>query len=224
MKKILFLIILFSICFSSNGFALYVDVSAGKWNHTFYNVDKNGDGNYDNDPNYNDTYSPAGNFNLEFKVDENSPTYYSSYGFCVDITVLAGSGSALINNITTDSFKKSAWVLENFWSTGNTGTQNAGIQLAIWDLIYAPTATGFDPFVPLNTHNSGLAAFNEYTAIIAEFNAKYPANGFDASKYIIVNFDDKQDMITTNPVPEPATMALFGIGLLGIALVGRKRS
>jgi hypothetical protein len=32
-----------------------------------------------------------------------------------------------------------------------------------------------------------------------------------------------QDQLVAAPVPEPATMLLMGIGLLGLGVVGRKR-
>lgn len=45
----------------------------------------------------------------------------------------------------------------------------------------------------------------------------------------IVQFGDNQDVLIagtggTNPVPEPTTMALLGIGLIGLVAVGRKKA
>ena len=59
-----------------------------------------------------------------------------------------------------------------------------------------------------------------YTIRYTWLNDKYaPASGLDANIQITsVFFDD----VNTAPVPEPATMLLFGIGLLGISGLGRK--
>jgi hypothetical protein len=46
---------------------------------------------------------------------------------------------------------------------------------------------------------------------------------FDASGFFVAKIDGHQDQLVAAPVPEPATMLLVGIGLLGLGVVGRKR-
>lgn len=226
MKKLLLISILFLVCLTTNAFAMNVDLTRGNSNHSYIHVDANNDGIYENDAGYNDAYKLAGTFRLEFNNNLITSTPSGAYGFCIDITTNSGSGTAsdIFGLITTESLRKSAWVMENFWNIGNSGAQNAGIQLAIWDFIYGVGANGFDRFEVLDITASGHLSYDEYDKIITEYNDEYPANGFDAVNYRTVDFDTKQDMIIKiAPVPEPATMALFGLGLLGISFVGRKR-
>ena len=48
-------------------------------------------------------------------------------------------------------------------------------------------------------------------------------SAFDASGFWVAKIDGHQDQLVAAPVPEPATMLLMGIGLLGLGAVGRKR-
>lgn len=215
-----------------SAFALQVDVSTGNSQWVYYHFDADGDGTWD-DPNtvydtngrvsYTYDYAYAGSFNLDFRADANSAVYQSTYGFCIDLTVTAGSGTASLEAITTDTLRQAAWILDNFYSSGNTALQNAAIQLAIWDIIYGYAANGTDRFVPWASAADG-DVYDLYNDYITALENNYPVNGFDASDYMILDFDGQQDMITTTPVPEPATFALFVLGMLGISAYSRKRS
>jgi hypothetical protein len=47
-------------------------------------------------------------------------------------------------------------------------------------------------------------------------------DSFDGSGFFVADISG-QDQLVAAPVPEPATMLLMGIGLLGLGVVGRKR-
>jgi hypothetical protein len=226
MKKVMTLLILILLFSITNSYALYVDVSNNNGNNlistVFYD---DGVGAFDANDKKN---LRTGNFKLDFKNSEKE-TYYSTYGFCIELPESYGSGIATINAISSDKFKKAAWVLDNYWTSFDQLIVNAGIQLAVWDIIYNPVAdTEFfvvagDQFAPILPDATGLDQYSFYQGIMTNLVDSY-SNDFDASDYRTIYMDGNQDMITTNPVPEPATMLLFGIGLLGMAGIGRKKT
>ena len=82
--------------------------------------------------------------------------------------------------------------------------------------VLASDTEAFPGFIETDIETDGA-----YTVRYTWLNDKYaPDDGLDANIEITsVFFDDKG----TAPVPEPATMMLFGIGLLGLAGVSRRK-
>jgi len=82
------------------------------------------------------------------------------------------------------------------------------LQLAIWETLYN------DDFDPLG------GASTLYTAMLDSLGQ---IGSFDGTGFRVAMIDGHQDQLVAAPVPEPATMLLMGIGLLGLGAVGRKR-
>lgn len=228
MKRLL-LILLFLIFYTGQSMATYVDVSYynsygdGDWNDT-PDVDENNRffskgkvALYYSITGKPDTFNGSwgGVYNLDFYEQEKGLLLFSSYGFCVDPWSLADDGTASFDGVSsmTNGFK-AAWLMETYFSTANDPWENGALQLAIWvtlyedDFVLNEDFQAGDIFEHLKTYQDGLDDFD--------------FEGYQ-TKYRIVDFDTFQNMIT-NPVPEPATMLLFGIGLLGISAIGRKRN
>jgi len=127
-------------------------------------------------------------------------------------------------------------------------SQGAGLQLAIWETfydLYAPSRGGAaaSPYsLDYGTAYTGTDIFFYNRASVdTDVNVWYDFfiqelvteidNGFaytSSGDYVVTELrherKDVQDLMTVNPVPEPATMLLFGIGLLGITAFGRKKN
>ena len=145
-----------------------------------------------------------------------------TFSYCVDLGAYFSWDTTYSATLQSPggSYLQAAWLVSqfdpltgNYWSsnTYTTTAQNIAmtLQLAIWETLYG------DDFTPvLLTGTSTI-----YQAMIDSIGNN---ESFDGSGFLVAVIDG-QDQLVAAPVPEPATMLLMGIGLLGLGVVGRKR-
>jgi hypothetical protein len=102
---------------------------------------------------------------------------------------------------------------------------SAAFQLAVWAIMFnssnqitstsAFTATDSTPnSTALATANGWLASLNSYSGPLGDYQLTYLSDD---------PYENTQDMVVFTPVPEPGTMALLGLGVLGLAVYGKRR-
>lgn len=184
--------------------------------------------------------------------DVNSVAYCINYGvhagigsdFTAELTdPLSYDDGNYFQSTYATSGQYAVWLMKEF-SVGlgyDPGTLNPGyskcesavaLQLAIWDAIYDFDGTDFDNGV----YGSGSRDVFQYTGsgdvkdlfdyFENELVTRYSL--IDSSDFkgalIEKNNEHYQTLLVYQPVPEPATILLFGFGLLGIGAIGRKRT
>jgi hypothetical protein len=148
-----------------------------------------------------------------------------TWAYCVDLDNYLSDSSAIAYYggvgapITADKFKKASWLLEKNWAPGLSSTQRAALQAAIWEVRY-------DGLFTLG-NNSAITGFDGYYGAYIASLSDSGFTGFIPSNYVYLDLgqipgqvDTVQDLITR--VPEPGTMILFGLGLVGLAGLRRK--
>lgn len=213
MKKYLsFLLVLVFLVFPLSAFATYIG------QHTM-DVDANFNGQYWNNyvTDYNVKANPFGGTTEVFCVEGNANMNgnLSLYDFyTIDNTlVIKGTSGADISTLWINRLKQATWYANWFIQSDQTDADKKKAQVAVWNAI------GFAP----NSANGLLADFNaaddQDDYVSNWLFAVSPANGGES--ITIPEFG--QNYLVAAPVPEPATMLLFGIGLLSIAGISRKK-
>ena len=185
-----------------------------------------------------ETITDAGEFRVYY--NDSSDSYMP--GYCVDLTTPINynqayeiNGTPLPENYTANGLYVE-WLMDySFTFAGNNNYKGAGLQLAIWETLYDlnPLSTE-NPFertrfsygLSLLNNSNAVAGVNGWydhfiSSLTNEINSGF--NYVSSGKYVVADLKVGQDIIT-NPIPEPGTLILLSMGLLGLGAIGRKRT
>lgn len=169
----------------------------------------------------------AGAFALEYRQTSSNP-WVSFLTYCLEPDENLGinsNGTPVSGNLNgsmagTSEYASRASAIAGLWNTWfldslTSATRSAAFQVALWELAYdagSSLATGVFRYTA-----SGAVK----TQALAYLNPSNWNNPIGATPGVILRTGN-QDLVVN--IPEPATLALFGLGLIGLAAAGRRRA
>ncbi len=173
----------------------------------------------------------AGQFSpVQLDFDSDTSTWtpdLTTISYCVDLLEFTYSGGETYEvDLIPAAFHGTgylyaAWLMETFKSVADTAGEMAGLQVAIWEVVYDTTYSLDDGnFSVQSTGSEAYSNANIYLSSLLVALAGPPTLFEGLDRYMVAYSETKQDQLIATPIP--MAVWLFGSGLLGM-LAFRKR-
>ena len=134
--------------------------------------------------------------------------------FCIDVTTSLNNNASYTvvgasGHLSAVTFGKVAWLYDNHYENANSAIKSAAFQLALWTIVNGVTVNSAPHAVisAMTTMLSGLGSISN--SALYDIFVFTPQSG--------------QVLIGVKPVPEPGSLMLLGLGVLGAGAVRRIR-
>lgn len=102
----------------------------------------------------------------------------------------------------------------------DTAVEEAAFQIAVWEIAYEATGAGYNLGSGAATFSGGTAASSGALTLASTWLSGLAGNGPAVS---VLESREHQDVVYA-PIPEPETVLLMAVGLLGVATAARKKA